>query len=147
MKVRALNDLFTRYGVKIVYLMGSQKETGMSFLFGQSAGIEKGSDLDIGVVFENLPQDRIGVYGELYADLSILFEPFRIDLIFLQETNALFQYEAIKGELVYFEDELFLDNYEEGVMKRADDLSYKRIEFEKDFFEVVRDGYFEIEHR
>jgi len=55
--------------------------------------------------------------------------------------------DAIEGKLVYFEDESFLDNYEEGVVKRADDLSYKRIEFEKDFFEAVRDGYFEIEHR
>jgi hypothetical protein len=33
------------------------------------------------------------------------------------------------------------------VLKKASDLSYKKIEFEKDFLEAVRDGYFEITHR
>ena len=142
-----LAELLRKYRVKIVYLFGSRKETGTAFLAGEVQKIEEGSDLDIGVVFNELPKRPFEVYGELYADLSILFEPFMVDLVFLQETDALFQYEAIKGELVYCEDELFLDDYEEMVMKRAADLSYKKIEFEKDFLEAIRDGYFEIEYR
>ena len=32
-------------------------------------------------------------------------------------------------------------------MKMASDLSFKKAEFEKDFLEAVKDGYFEITHR
>lgn len=70
-----------------------------------------------------------------------------MDIVFLQETDALFQYEAIKGVLIYCEDESFFDDYEEMVTKRAADLSYKKIGFEKDFLEAVKDGYFEIANR
>jgi len=142
-----LEELLKRHKVKIAYLFGSQKENGIAFLDGRLKEVERGSDLDIGVVFEELPQRRFEVYGDLYADLSILFEPFNVDLVFLQETDALFQYEVIKGNLIYSDDEIFLDDYEERVMKRASDLSYKRIDFEKDFLEAIRDGYFEITHR
>lgn len=143
----ALAELFKKHGVKIAYLFGSRKDDGAAFLAGRLKEVEGGSDLDVGVVFERLPQRRYEIYGELYADLSILFDLFKIDLVFLQETDALFQYEAIRGNLIYYEDEAFLDDYEEAVMKRASDLSYKKIEFEKDFLEAVRDGYFQIAHR
>lgn len=147
MRVETLTELFRKHRVKIAYFFGSQKDVGVTFLSGKDEEIEKGSDLDIGVVFEELPQKIFEVYGELYADLSILFEPFKIDLVFLQEIDALFQYEAIKGNLIYYEDEIFLDDYEEMVMKKASDLAYKKIEFEKDFLEAIRDGYFEIAYR
>jgi len=143
---KKLEQLFRKYHVKIAYLFGSQKEKGRDFLSGQLTDIKFGSDLDIGVVFEKLPEHIFDVYGNLYADLSMLFEPFNIDLIFLQETDAIFQFEAIKGELIYCENEDFCDNYEETVMKKAADLSYKKIEFEKDFLEAIKDGYFEIAH-
>jgi predicted nucleotidyltransferase len=141
-----LGQLFERYHVKIAYLFGSQKDKGIAFLSGESGDIESGSDLDIGVVFEKLPEHIFEVYGDLYADLAMFFEPFDIDLVFLQETEAIFQFEAIKGELIYCESEDFCDDYEEIVMKKASDLSYKRIEFENDFLEAIKDGYFEIAH-
>lgn len=147
MRGESLAELFRKYRIKIAYLFGSQKQAGTAFLKGKAQEVEEDSDLDIGVVFDKLPQKTFGVYGELYADLLILFEPFMVDLVFLQETDALFQYEAIKGELIYCEDEFFLDDYEEIVMKCAADLLYKKIEFEKDFLEAVRDGYFEITYR
>ncbi len=147
MKAEKLEDIFGRYGVVLAYLFGSQKEVGISFLKGNPAQADEKSDLDIGVVFRKLPGDAFGVYGELYADLSLLFEPFNIDLVFLQETGILFQYEAILGEILYCEDESFLEAYEEKVMKMASDLSFKSKEFERDFLEAIRDGYFEIEHR
>jgi len=110
-----------------------------------AAKIDDEVDLDIGVFFKIFPEDVFGAYGELYADLSLFFEPFTIDLVFLQETDALFQYEAITWELVFSDDELYLEEYEEWVMKRASDLSFKKNAFEKDFLEAVKDGYFEIE--
>lgn len=146
-KRERLIDLFRRHGVKLAYLFGSQKEKGLAFLSDQPVEIERGSDLDIGIVFEDIPQKRFEVYGNIYADLSEIFSPFNVDPVFLQETDSLFQYEAIKGELIYCEDEDFLDCYEELVMKKAEDLSFKRIEFEKDFLEAIRDGYIEIKHK
>jgi len=131
-------------GVKAAYLFGSQKKAGVAFLNNAVLHIDKEADLDIGVVFERLPEDVFDIYGELYADLSILFDPFNIDLVFLQETDTLFQYEAILGELIYCGDQFFIDEYEEKVMKVASDLSFKKAESEKDFIEAVKNGYFEI---
>lgn len=37
--------------------------------------------------------------------LTELFKRHKVDLVFLQETDAMFQYEAIKGNLIYFEEE------------------------------------------
>jgi len=145
--IERLNDLFRRYKVKIAYLFGSQAKNGIEFLNGQVIEPAKGSDLDIGVVFDYLPINKSLIYGELYADLSEIFLPFNIDLVFLQETDSLFQYEAIKGEVIYCEDIDFLDDYEELVMKKAEDLSYKRKQVENDFLEAIKDGYFEIKHR
>ncbi|MCX7792803.1 MAG: nucleotidyltransferase domain-containing protein [Thermodesulfovibrionales bacterium] len=142
-----LPEIFKKYKVKLAYIFGSQKEKGMLFLKGRYVLPEKGTDLDIGVVFDGLPEKKSETYGELYADLTEFFEPFNIDLVFLEETSSLFQYEAIKGEILYYEDELFVDDYEEKIMKKASDLSFKKTEFERDFFEAVRDGYFELENR
>lgn len=147
MKREKLTNIFKKHGVRIAYLFGSQKEAGIAFLEGVAQKIDDEVDLDIGVVFKIFPEDAFEAYGELYANLSLFFEPFTVDLVFLQETDALFQYEAITGELIFSDDELYLEGYEEQVMKRASDLLFKRNEFEKDFLEAVKDGYFEIEHR
>ncbi len=49
--------------------------------------------------------------------------------------------------MIYCEDQEFLDKYEEMVMKKTEGLAYKRKEFERDFLEAIKDGYFEIEHK
>lgn len=144
--METLAGLFKRYKVKIAYLFGSQKDAGTAFLKSEKYNIEEMSDIDIGVVFEDMPLCIYDVYGELYAELSNIFEPFNVDLVFLNETDILFQYEAITGNLIYCEDECFCDDYEELVMKKASDIAYKKIGFEEDFLEAVRDGYFEITH-
>lgn len=148
MKREILEEIFKKHGVILAYLFGSQKEAGIAFLNGENPEAGDSSDLDIGVLFTKFPQDVFEAYGELYADLSVFFEPFAVDLVFLQETDTLFQYEVISGgEMVYCKDESFLEEYEERVMKMASDLSFKKMDFEKDFLEAIRDGYFEIEHR
>lgn len=142
--MKELSEIFKKYGVKIAYLFGSQKEKGIQFLKGKAIEPDKSSDLDIGVVFEKIPAGYISLYGDIYVDLSEFFSPFNIDLVFLQETDVFLQFEAINGEVIYCEDEEFLDEYEEMVMKKASDLAFKRKEFEKDFLEAIRDGYCEI---
>lgn len=50
-------------------------------------------------------------------ELSELLSPLSLDLVFLQKTGVVIQYEAINGILVYScDDDLRLD-YEEGVIK------------------------------
>jgi len=147
MATRRLKKILRNHGVKLAYIFGSQKDEGLAFLNGKPGIIDKSADLDIGVVFEKLPEDIFQTYCEIYADLSILFQPFRVDLVFLQETDILFQYEAIRGEMIYCDDESFLENYEERVLKMASDLAFKKIEFESEFLKAIKDGYFEIEYR
>jgi predicted nucleotidyltransferase len=142
--ISKLKNLCEKYKIEILYLFGSQSDKGVSFIKGAKIYIEETSDLDIGIIFKTLPVDRYEIYGALYLDLSILFEPFNIDLVFLQETEILFQYEAIKGYLIYCNNENFCDKYEEMVMKKASDISYKKISFEKDFMEAIKDGYITI---
>lgn len=143
-KKEKLKTLFKKHNVKIAYFFGSQKDVGITFLSGGKIKIEKDSDLDIGIVFEKLPEKIYQVYGNIYAGISIILQPFNIDIVFLQETDCLFQFEAIKGNVIYYENENFFDNYEEIVIKRAADLSYKKIDFEKDFLEAIKNGYFQI---
>ncbi len=140
----AIEKLAKRFNVRIIYLFGSRKDEGTGYLKGHPVSSKVKSDLDIGVVFGGLPPNKTEVYGQMYIELSEIFEPFEIDLVFLEETDSLFQYEAIKGEVVYYDDMDFLDSYEESVMKRAEDYSFKLKEFERDLLEGIRDGYFEI---
>jgi len=58
--------------------------------------------------------------------------------------DYLIKYEIISGHRIYAEDGDFADEYEERVMKFAEDINFKQKLFEKDFLEALRDGYFEI---
>lgn len=139
-----LLDIFQKHNIKLAYLFGSQKELGLDFLRGKNVTPTRNSDLDIGIYPGNMGVNLMELYGELFAELSLIFEPFRIDILFLPEVNALIQYEVIKEDLIYFEDENFAGEYEDYVIKQAADLDFKRTEFEKDFLEAITDGYFEI---
>ncbi|MCK4432253.1 MAG: hypothetical protein KAW19_13245 [Candidatus Aminicenantes bacterium] len=144
-KITYLNNVFKKYNIVLAYLFGSQKDSGMKYLLDQSVEIEETSDLDIGILLETPPLHLYKFYGNLYYDLSAIFEPFNIDIIFLHEVNYLLKYEIIKGNRIYALDEEFADEYEEKITKFASDLSFKRKMFEKDFYEALENGYFEIE--
>jgi len=85
------------------------------------------------------------LHGDLYFNLSTIFEPFNIDIVFFHEVSYLLKFDIIKGRRIYTLDEEFADEYEESVMRFASDLSFKRKMFEKDFLEALENGYFEIE--
>ncbi len=140
-----LTEDFTRLDVSLVYLFGSQKEQGLASLTGKPLSVNPESDLDVGVLFEEAPKDVYQSYGSLYALLSECFPAFQIDLVILNEVNVFLQYEAIKGERIYTFDERVAEDFEENVMIRAEDLYYKKKEFDREVSEAIRDGYFEIE--
>lgn len=143
----AFEDILRKYGVAAAYAFGSNRDAGRAFLAEEHSAFEEGSDLDLGVIFERLPEQPFTIYGELYAGLATLFGPFALDLVFLQETGPLFQYEAIRGERLFCGNERLIDDYEELVLKLASDLAFKKPEFERDCLEAIRDGYFEITRR
>ena len=129
----------------MAYIFGSQQEEGMKFLKGLKSAPDDVSDLDVGLLPKKPPQHMYEYYGGLYYDLSSVFEPFKIDILFLHEVHSLLKFEVIKRHRIYASDENFASDYEEAVLKTASDLAFKRKEFEKDFFEAIEHGYFEIE--
>ncbi len=143
-KINKLNKLCKKYRIVLAYLFGTQQDAGFKYLQGQMIGIEKTSDLDIGLLVKSPPDRMYEFYGNLYLDLSKLFEPFNVDIIFLHEVDALFKYEIVCGRRIYASDERIADEYEENIQKTASDLSLKRKIFEKDFYESIENGYFEI---
>jgi hypothetical protein len=68
-----------------------------------------------------------------------------LDIVFLNEVHSLLRYEIIKGKRIYARDEVFADDYEEKTIAIAADLAFKRRMFEKDFYEAIHNGYFELE--
>ena len=64
----------------------------------------------------------------------------------MHEMDTLFQYEIIKGIRIYEKDELYADDFEEGIMKRAEDLIFKRRILNNEIMEAIEDGYFEFEY-
>jgi len=139
-----LGEIARRHGAGLVYLFGSQAEAGSRHLRGGEAAPEAGSDLDIGIVFVSPPPSAVPVYGDLYAELTGLFEPFTVDLVFLHEVSSLFRYEAILGECAYAASDAFQEEFEERTMKEAADLKFKKRIFDQEVLEAIRDGYFEV---
>jgi hypothetical protein len=98
-------------------------------------------------VFEYFPfKETRKVYGIIYEELCPLFRPLELDLVFLQETDYLLQFEAIQGENVFFSSRNFQDRYEEEVMSRAADWKFENEIYQKEFLESIRNGYFEFEY-
>ncbi len=143
----SIDEIAEKYKISLVYLFGSQAKLGEKYLHGEQISPAPYSDLDIAVLFEEISANIIKTYGELYKELCIIFEPFEIDLVFMHEQDSLFQYEIIKGIRIYAKDEDFADEYEELIMKKASDLSFKQKEFIKDVLEAIEDGYFQFEYK
>ncbi len=105
------------------------------------------SDLDLAVSFKSIPSDPMKIYGVLYKELSEVFEPFSIDLVFMHEVDTLFQYEIIKGIRIFEKAESLADEVEEMIMKRAEDLAFKKRIMNREILEAIEDGYIEFEYR
>ena len=143
---RHIEEIAGRYGISVIYLFGSQAKEGKRYLDGEDVTPDAFSDLDVSVAFITPPDAIIKTYGELYKEVSDIFDQFNIDLIFMHEVNSLFQYEIIKGIRIYEQDINQVDELEEGIMKKAEDLFFRKQIFDKDVMEAIEDGYFEFEY-
>lgn len=141
-----MEALAKKFGIALVYLFGSEAEKGRAFLEGDQAAPTPFSDLDVAVAFERIPSEPMEVYGHLYRELSEVFHPFNVDLLFFHEVDTLFRWEIIKGVRVYASDTFDVDTFEEDILKRSADLSYKRRLRDQDIMEAVEHGYIEFEY-
>lgn len=141
-----IKALAKKYGITLIYIFGSQSDKGRRYLEGEDVSQDALSDLDIAVAFENPPAEAVGVYGDIYKEFSKIFEPFRIDLVFMHEVDTLFRYEIIKGVRIYEADSSLADAFEEDIMKRAEDLLFKKKYFDNDVMEAIENGYIEFEY-
>ena len=146
MKTRKIRNIAKKYGIALIYLFGSQAENGARYLAGDNISAEDLSDLDLAVAFENIPSEPMKIYGALYKELSEIFAPFYIDLVFMHEVETLFQYEIIKGVRMFEKDEFSTDDLEEKIMKRAEHLAFKQRIMNREILEAIEDGYFEFEY-
>jgi predicted nucleotidyltransferase len=146
MREETLKIIAEKFRIRLIYLFGSQADAGRTFLEGGK--IEPGpfSDLDVAVSFEKPPAATMKVYGNLYREISELFDPFNVDLLFMHEVNSLFQYEVIRGVRIYERDGLIADEFEERVMKIAEDLIFKKRIFDQEVMEAMEHGYFEFKY-
>lgn len=120
------------YSVRLAFLLGSLAEAGYEFLIekGEVSPLDPYSDLDLGIVFLNPEifkntRKKLQLYGYLFDDLSALFSVFKLDLVFLKETDYLIQYEAIRGMNIFKGSDIFLSDYVEHVLKYAADWKFE----------------------
>lgn len=137
-----LQKVCQEFRILTVYLFGSMVDRGMDILDNKiPEEIDPLADLDVGVVFlqpVHDPKERIKLYGRLYSDLSDIFSPLSLDLVFLQETGIILQFEAFHGRLVYsFDDDLRTD-YEERVIKYYQDWKPVYDLYTKEVLEAIR---------
>jgi predicted nucleotidyltransferase len=142
MKKKVLNRICKNYGILAAYIFGSMVEEGNACLEGKKSIKIKDpiSDIDLGVVFlEKLlsPKERIKVYGNLYPELSEIFSPFTLDLIFLQETGVILQFAAINGLVVYSYNENMRLEYEVMVIKLYQDWKPDYDQYTKEVLEAI----------
>ena len=146
MKEETIKIIVEEFGIILIYLFGSQAENGKRYLDGKEVSSDPFSDLDVAIVFEQPPAETIKIYGRLYKEISELFDPFNVDLLFMQEVNCLFQYEIIRGVRIYERDESTADEFEETIMKRAEDLTFKKRISDREIMEAMEHGYFEFKY-
>ncbi len=123
-----------KHGVLAVYIFGSRAAEGHALLDG-TAIAAKGSDLDVGVVFDR-HDFQPGVLAALQLAMEDVFEPLRVDLVPLQRVDAIFQYRAIDGHRVFDRDSTRTALYELKVMREAADLLPIQRRIEIDTFGV-----------
>jgi predicted nucleotidyltransferase len=129
-----LERICAEHGILAVYTFGSRADDGPRILRGEPVSRE-GSDLDVGVVFESSDLD-FGALGALQVALEDVFEPLRVDLVPLQRVDAIFQFHAVDGHLVFARDETKVNLYELEVMRRAAELIPIQRGIEREVFGV-----------
>jgi Polymerase beta, Nucleotidyltransferase len=146
--VKRIEGICTNYNVALCYLFGSQQECGKAMLEGDPVEVtDIESDIDFGVLFASPPEDPLTIYAHLSLELQELVAPFRADLLLLHEVDHLMQLEVIRGTCIYSLSQEVKEAYEEKVVMMASDAVQVFKRNERDLFEAIDDGYFELEYK
>lgn len=127
-KLDRLKKVCQQNGIILAYLFGSQAQNGYNIMKGNGAvPTDPLADLDLGIVLDD--EDRLTgsmykLHSAIYNELDELFLPLQLDLVFLQETHSVFQFEAIKGICIYKVNESIRDAYEYRILARAADFRW-----------------------
>lgn len=125
-KLGMVSKIAKKYNIDLIYIFGSQIHSALELLRGGDIETSDSmTDMDVGIVFnERLPRpkERYQLYGDVHNQLQDIFNPFPLDLIFLQETHSVFQARAICGRCIYFSSPSIKDEYEENILRRAADF-------------------------
>jgi predicted nucleotidyltransferase len=114
-----LDRLCRDHGVLAVYLFGSRADDGLRVLQGDEVPRE-GPDLEVGVVFRDCFDPL--VFSRFQKGLQRVFSPLEIDLIPLQNVDALTQFSAIDGHRVAVTDPDVADRFELAAMSMAEEM-------------------------
>ncbi len=120
----ALKKLCRRFGVASLYLFGSRAEEIAARVAGRMpVPGPTGSDLDVAVQPApealRLVDERVG----LMQALEELFEVPRVDLVILPQASPFLAADAIRGELLFCDDEDRQAREELYYLRRAADLA------------------------
>lgn len=115
-----------------------KNKVGLVIIFGSrvSGGAHPGSDIDIGIVFEDekiKTEKPVEIYGDLYEVFSKAFKVANPDIVYLREAPLSLQFKAIdEGRVIYEISAKFFADYKEEVM-----IKYFDFKFTENYFNRV----------
>ena len=140
-KLKHVEEICKKHNIILAYLFGSEAQAGYRVLNGENIlPRDQLADLDLGIIFRgfgSLPGPLYNLYASIYNDFDELFSPLNLDLVFLQETHSVFQFEAIKGICIYAASELIKDEYEHIILARAADFRWVLEQYYRERLEEI----------
>ena len=141
-KIKAIKSVCKQNRIDLLFLFGSQAESGFKYLNGKEVTPDRLGDLDIGIYVErNKIEDtykKLQYYGYILSELQEIIPVFEIDLILLNEVSVFILCEAFKGINLYEKSHtIYTDVLEYGV-KMASDLYIPRKMYYDDVLKEIQ---------
>lgn len=120
----ALQELCRRFGVASLYLFGSRAQEIAARVAGR-APVPGPSDSDLDVAVQPEPEAlcRVDERVRLVQALEDLFDVSRVDLVILPQASSFLAADAVRGELLFCDDEDRQAREELYYLRRAADLA------------------------
>jgi len=96
-----LSGIQKGHNIKLAMVIGSRTEKGNP---------KEDSDLDIAFILNRPERKYSYIYGELFSDLSEVFQEYNIDIVNIKNTDFLFRYEVyLNSELIIGDEMNYLE--------------------------------------
>jgi len=112
--------------IRLADFFGKKSEVLLVFLFGSAASgkMAEGSDIDIGILFENQPD--VYEINELKSELNEIFKK-GIDIADLNSASPILKMQVLKnGALVFAKDKKIYNQFYVDTINQYDDLKQTR---------------------